>query len=78
LETIPHERLMAALEARIADRHLLKLLRAGVLDEGAVRRSVTGTPQGGVVTPPTQQATSSSRRSSSGEVDLAEEVAVDT
>ena len=54
-EAIPHERLMAALEERIADRHLLKLLRAllraGVMEEGAVRRSVTGTPQGGVVSP---------------------------
>jgi RNA-directed DNA polymerase len=54
-EAIPHERLMAALEERISDRHLLKLLRAllraGVLDEGTVRRSVTGTPQGGVVSP---------------------------
>jgi len=54
-EAIPHERLMAALEERISDRHLMKLLRAllraGVLDEGTVRRSVTGTPQGGVVSP---------------------------
>ena len=46
---------MPALEERIIDRHLLKLLRAllraGVMEEGAVRRSVTGTPQGGVVSP---------------------------
>ena len=49
-EAIPHERLMAAVEERIVDRHLLKLLRAilraGVMEEGRVRRSVSGTPQG--------------------------------
>jgi len=54
-EAIPHQRLMAAIEERISDRHLLKLLRAllraGVLEEGAVRRSVSGTPQGGVISP---------------------------
>jgi group II intron reverse transcriptase/maturase len=54
-EAIPHERLMAAVEERIVDRHCLKLLRAllraGVMAEGAVRHSVTGTPQGGVVSP---------------------------
>jgi group II intron reverse transcriptase/maturase len=54
-EAIPHDRLMAAVEERIVDRHLLKLLRAllraGVMEEGAVRHSVTGTPQGGVVSP---------------------------
>ena len=54
-EAIPHERLMAAVEERIVDRHLLKLLRAllraGVIEEGMVRRSVSGTPQGGVVSP---------------------------
>jgi RNA-directed DNA polymerase len=42
-------------EERICDRKLLKLLRAllraGVMEQGAVRRSVTGTPQGGVVSP---------------------------
>jgi len=54
-EAIPHDRLMAAVEERIVDRHLLKLLRAllraGVMEQGAVRHSVTGTPQGGVVSP---------------------------
>ena len=52
-EAIPHDRLMAAIEERISDRKLLKLLRAmlraGVMEDGSVRRSVTGTPQGGVV-----------------------------
>ncbi len=54
-EAIPHDRLMAAVEERIVDRHLLKLLRAmlraGVMEEGALRRSLAGTPQGGVVSP---------------------------
>jgi group II intron reverse transcriptase/maturase len=54
-EAIPHDRLMAAVEERIVDRQLLKLLRAllraGVMEQGAVRHSVTGTPQGGVVSP---------------------------
>ena len=54
-EAIPHDRLMAAIEERIVDRHLLKLLRAmlraGVLEQGTVTRSTTGTPQGGVISP---------------------------
>jgi RNA-directed DNA polymerase len=54
-ESIPHDRLVTAIEERICDRKLLKLLRAmlraGVMEQGAVRRSVTGTPQGGVVSP---------------------------
>ncbi len=54
-EAIPHDRLMQAVEERICDRKLLKLLRAmlraGVMEQGAVRRSVSGTPQGGVVSP---------------------------
>ncbi len=54
-EAIPHDRLMAALEERIVDRHVLKLLRsmlsAGVMEDGAVRRSTAGTPQGGVISP---------------------------
>ncbi len=54
-EEIPPDRLMAAIEERISDRKLLKLLRAmlraGVMERGAVRRSVTGTPQGGVLSP---------------------------
>jgi hypothetical protein len=37
------------------------MLRAGVPSDGAVHHPVTGTPQGGVLTPPTQVATSSSR-----------------
>src|SRR5829696_1971214 len=54
-EAIPHDRLMLAIEERVVDRELLKLLRAllraGVMEQGAVRREVTGTPQGGVISP---------------------------
>jgi group II intron reverse transcriptase/maturase len=54
-EAIPHSRLMSAVEERICDRRLLKLLRAmlraGVIEAGAVRPGVSGTPQGGVVSP---------------------------
>jgi len=52
---IPHSGLMSAIEERISDRHVLKLLRAilraGVMEDGAVKREVTGTPQGGVISP---------------------------
>lgn len=54
-EAIPHEGLMAAVAERISDRGVLKLLasmlRAGVLVDGSVRRPVSGTPQGGVISP---------------------------
>jgi RNA-directed DNA polymerase len=62
---IPHDKLMQAVEERISDQAVLKLLRvmlrAGVMEDGQVRREVTGTPQGGPMTPPTQVATSASR-----------------
>jgi len=52
---IPHDGLMSALSERISDRKILALLhallRAGVMEDGAVRRPVSGTPQGGVVSP---------------------------
>ncbi|MFI6360074.1 reverse transcriptase domain-containing protein [Streptomyces sp. NPDC050743] len=58
---IPHEELMRAVEERVCDQSVLKLLRqilrAGVMEDGQVRRPVTGTPQGGVSTPPTQWIT---------------------
>ena len=54
-EAIPHSGLMSAVEERICDRHVLKLLRAmlraGVMQDGAVTRSAAGTPQGGVISP---------------------------
>ena len=52
---IPHEKLMQAVQERVCDQAVLKLLRvmlrAGVMEDGQVRRSVTGTPQGGVLSP---------------------------
>jgi RNA-directed DNA polymerase len=52
---IPHSGLMSAVEERITDRRLLALLRAflraGVMESGSVRREVTGTPQGGPLSP---------------------------
>ena len=52
---IPHEGLMHAIEERVCDQSVLKLLRvmlrAGVMEDGGVRREVTGTPQGGVISP---------------------------
>ena len=52
---IPHEELMHAIEERVCDQSVLKLLRvmlrAGVMEDGEVRREVTGTPQGGVISP---------------------------
>jgi RNA-directed DNA polymerase len=51
---------------RVGDRRVLGLvtafLRAGILsEEGRNRETITGTPQGGILTPPTQWATSASR-----------------
>ena len=47
--------LMSAVSERICDRKVLALLRAflraGVMEDGAVRRPVSGTPQGGVISP---------------------------
>jgi group II intron reverse transcriptase/maturase len=52
---IPHEKLMRAVEERVCDQGVLRLLRvmlrAGVMQDGRVRRPVTGTPQGGVISP---------------------------
>jgi RNA-directed DNA polymerase len=52
---IPHHELMQAVEERVCDQTVLKLLRAilraGVMQDGQVRQSDLGTPQGGVVSP---------------------------
>jgi group II intron reverse transcriptase/maturase len=54
-DAIDQKRLLERVSRRICDRRVLRLirrwLRAGVLEEGAVRKSTTGTPQGGVISP---------------------------
>jgi len=63
-DSIPHERLMACVRMRVADRSVLKLIRmwleAAVVEgmqarggggEGTGKRSRKGTPQGGVISP---------------------------
>jgi RNA-directed DNA polymerase len=46
---------MSAVEERVCDRKVLALLRAflraGVMEDGAARRPVSGTPQGGCISP---------------------------
>ena len=52
---IPHQKLMQAVQERVCDQGVLRLLRvmlrAGVLEDGRVRRPVTGSPHGGPVSP---------------------------
>jgi RNA-directed DNA polymerase len=57
-DSIPHDKLIAALRMRIVDRQVLKLIRmwlqAPIIDKrdgGPPRRSKKGTPQGGVISP---------------------------
>jgi len=53
--TIDQEKLMVLVGRRVSDRRMLKLIRkflkAGVFEDGEVRSTNTGTPQGGVLSP---------------------------
>ncbi|MER5185655.1 reverse transcriptase domain-containing protein [Streptomyces sp. NPDC002896] len=65
-DEISHSALMDRVRARIGDKRVLALvkafLKAGILTEvGTSKETVTGTPQGGILTPPTQWATFASR-----------------
>ena len=54
-DTIPHRRLIKAVKKRVADRDirdlLWKFLRAGVRHQGTIQETLSGTPQGGIVSP---------------------------
>lgn len=54
-DELDHDWLMRFLKQRIADKRILRLiakwLKAGVLEEGKIRRVSSGAPQGGVISP---------------------------
>lgn len=54
-DNINQVKLISLLEQRISDRRVLKLIRkwleSGIMEEGNIRNPITGTPQGGVISP---------------------------
>jgi group II intron reverse transcriptase/maturase len=54
-DNIDHHKLMQLLKQRIRDNKILslvwKFLRAGVMEQGNLRQSLLGTPQGGIISP---------------------------
>jgi RNA-directed DNA polymerase len=54
-DNIPHNLIMESIAARIADGNILnlieRLLNSGVMEEGKLKPTIKGTPQGGVISP---------------------------
>lgn len=54
-DTIEHARMQSFIEERIADRRfvrlLMKMVHAGVMEDGTVHEVEEGTPQGGIISP---------------------------
>ena len=54
-DNLPHEVIMAAVAAEVADGNILRLierfLRSGVMENGVFKPTTVGTPQGGVISP---------------------------
>lgn len=54
-DNIPHDVIMEKVSAEVADGNILnlirKFLRSGVMEEGVLKPTIKGTPQGGVISP---------------------------
>ena len=64
-DELSHSAMLDRVRQRVVDKRVLALIKAflhaGVMrEQGSLARSITGTPQGGILTAPTQSRTSSS------------------
>jgi len=54
-DSIPHRKLIKSVKKRVKDDQMLSLLwaflKSGIMEEGEIRNSMAGTPQGGIVSP---------------------------